>query len=350
MDIPNATSESATEKTPGAVAVNKPSVLHIHSVGVAADNLPLNSMILEVNPIEVTPQMNGEVTSEATKMTVTSKDSLGASDETQVITTVTYQATWIPFGSNRFTPPNIRRGEKVLIWKIGDADVYYWSEYEYNPDLRKLETVILLFSNTQVEGEKASSKNSVYLEVSTHNKAMHFRWPNSDGEPHAWDIQLNAKESILIVTDDIENQFSIESQEKRVQLINADKTRLTLDKRNGHFFAPEDMFFESGRNMEFKVGGAMSHNVVSTWTWQTGGNVTGTMPEASYTSANTSFSGNASIGKMTTTGGFLSKNTESEGFKVSGSGRFDGGFKVVGDVDVQGSIHATSSVTGSNIS
>ena len=297
----------------------------------------------------MTPQMSGEVSNAANKMTVSSKDSLGASDETQVVTTVTYQATWIPFGSNRFTPPNIRRGEKVLIWKIGDADVYYWSEYEYNADLRKLETIILLFSNTKDEKAKGSAANSVYLEISTHAKTAHFRWPNSDGEPHAWDFQLNAKESVFIATDDIQNQFSIESQEKRVQLINADSTRLTLDKRNGYFFAPEDMFFESGQNMSFKVGAAMSHNVVGAWDWKTGGNVTGNMPGASYTSPDTSYSGNVSIAKMTSTGGFISKNTESAGFVVTGSGRFEGGFKVTESIDVDGSIRATGSVTGSNI-
>ncbi len=328
---------------------NMPSVLHIFSIGVAAVNLPLSSKILEVTPLEKTSMLNGELTDNATQNVVGIKDSVGASDEAKTTTTATLQATWIPFGSNRFTPPNIRRGEKVLIWKKGNADEYFWSEYEYNADLRKLETIVFLLSNTQDENAKADSTNSLYFEFSTHSKMVHMRYNNSDGEPHAWDFQLNAKDSVFIVTDDINNKISIDSKEKNIQIVNADDTTLILDKKNARLFAPENMEFESGLAMAFKVGTQMTHQVGDTWSWVAGGAVTGTMPSASYTSKDTSFSGNVTVGKMLSTGGFFSANTEVGGFKVNGQGTFNGGFTVNGSVTVTDNISAGGTVTGSNI-
>lgn len=315
---------------------NMPSILHIFSIGIAAENLPLNSKALNVTPLEKTSMTNGELTANATQQTVKVTDSVGASDEAKTTTSTVLETSWMPFGSNRFTPPNIRRGEKVLIWKQGDADIYYWSEYEYNADLRKLETVVYLFSNTRDENAKADSTNSVFLEVSTHNKLIHLRYNNSDGEPHAWDIQLNAKESIFIIKDDIDNLISIESQEKRIQIKNADDSSLTLDKKNGRLFIPENMDFEIGQNMSMKVGG--------NWDWSVVGNVTGSSAGAKYKIPDTSFSGNVNIAKMTNTGGFYSTNTESDGFKVNGRGVFIGGFRVEGDIHATGDITADGTI------
>ena len=325
------------------IQTNMPSMLHIYSIGVAAINLALASKVLEVTALEKTSMLNGELTDNAVQQVVGFKDSVGSSDEAKTTTTATLQATWIPFGSNRFTPPNIRRGEKVLIWKKGNADEYFWSEYEYNADLRKLETIIFLISNTQDENAKADSTNSVYVELSTHTKSVHLRYNNSDGEPHAWDFQLNAKESVFIATDDINNKISIDSQERSIQIINADDTTLILDKKNARLFAPEHMQFESGLSMAFKVGTEMTHSVGGTWGWETGGPVSGSMPSASYTSKDTSFSGNVSIAKMTSTGGFYSSNSEQGGFRVNGNGTFNGSFNVTGDIT------ATGRVNGSNV-
>lgn len=323
------------------------SIVHIHSVGIVAKNMELGSTTIEVNPTEDTPMMDGEITDNMGEASIRSKDSEGGFSDVKVASTATIPAKWMPFGSNRFTPPNVRRGEKVLIWRIGDSDTYYWSEYEYDPKLRKLETVIFLFSDTRKEDEEASPENSWFVEVSTHRKIIHVHTGTNDGEPFAFDIQLDAALGNFLLMNDQEDQFSLNSKEKCWTIINADGTYVLIDKQDIKFYAPQNISFECGGNLSYKVGGAMSHNVTGAWSWQSA-NVSGKAGGASYNIPETSYSGLVAVG------GFSSRNDSGHGFNVSGSGTFTGSLDLtdtlqVGSINASGNIVAAGTVSGSNI-
>lgn len=323
------------------------SIVHMHSIGIVAKNLELNSATIEVNPTEDTPMMDGEITDNMTESTIRAKDSEGGFSDASVASTLTIPATWMPFSSNRFTPPNVRRGEKVMIWRVGDSDKYYWSEYEYNAKLRKLETVIWLFSDTRNENEEATPENSWFIEVSTHRKIIHVHTGKSDGEPFVFDIQLDAKEGNFLLTNDQDDQFSLESKEKRWTIVNADGTHMKIDKKDIFYYAPGNISFECVGNLSYKVGGQMSHNVTGGWDWKCS-DVSGESGRANYKIPETSYSGLVAVG------GFASRNDSGHGFNVKGDGTFTGSLDLtdtlkVGSISASGNIAASGTVTGSNI-
>lgn len=323
------------------------SIIHMHSVGYATINLPLGSSTLEVNPIEDTTMIEGELTDNMTEASVRARDSEGGYSDVKVASTITYTATWMPFGSNRLTPPNIRRGEKVMIWRVGDSDKYYWSEYEYNPKLRKLETVIYLFSNTRNEDEDATPENSWFIEVSTHRKIFHLHTSKNDGEPFSFDIQIDAKEGNFLLCNDQGEQFYLESKERKWVIRNSDNSEMRLDKKDFVVDVPGNISFKAGGNLSYEIGGSMNHNVSGGWTWNTGP-VSGTTPGASYEIPTTSFSG------LVTMGGLTCLNSGGNGFNVNGSGTFNGSLELtqtlnVTNIQASGNINASGTVSGSNI-
>ncbi|BAW19041.1 hypothetical protein [Ralstonia phage RP31] len=204
----------------------------MYSYGIVAANKLLSSKEIQVTPMEQLPMTNGELTDNLTSTNNKGTDADGASFETTVHQSATLTARWLPFSSNRKTAPDVRRGEKVCIWKFADADKYYWSECEYEEKFRKLETVIFGFSGTQDENATPGEDNTYFLEISTHTKQVRFHTSQADGEPYGYDISINTKDGLLQFLDTIENVFHWDSGAKRMLLKNADGTFINLDGKD----------------------------------------------------------------------------------------------------------------------
>lgn len=324
------------------------SQLQIFSYGVAASNKELSSHDLEITPMEQASLVNGELTQAATEDTVSGKDADGASFEASTNTSATVTARWLPFSSNRKTPPDIRRGEKVAIWRFGDADKYYWSELEYEAKLRKLETVVYSYSNTQVEDEEATSETTYYFEISTHTKVIKVHTSQSDGEPFGYDIVLNTKDGNFTIMDTIENYFRLDSQEHQLILSNADKSYFEINKEDINLYAIRDFNIFAGRNMTMRIisnflsniGENSSTKIGGNRIQEVGGNISYSAPkniDFTTPSLNTSkvltTGSNALIG-----GGISTGNAAGE----SGQAVINGPIRIVGEVQLDSFLHSDS--------
>lgn len=124
----------------------------------------------------------------------------------------TVNAVWINNNSNRVTPPNVRSGEKVEIWKYEDSDKYYWKTMGSELDLRKLEHVKWVFVNTDASGEtQINDSNSYSFTMSTLNKMAKLHTSDSNGELTTHDIELDTKEGKLSYKDGKGNFFELTS-------------------------------------------------------------------------------------------------------------------------------------------
>lgn len=209
------------------------SYLRLWSVGRAAENLPLDTNILEILPIEVLPYVNGDVNAEQGVLSHSGKDAFGNEYSVKVKTANTIKAEWCPFGSNRLTAPNIRRAERVIILKYADTDKYYWVEQGRDGFLRRLETVIWAFSNTRDESTtKLTPANSWFFEVSTHKKTATLRTNKSDGEKFAYLVQVNAKDGNITLMDDADNFIQLDSANRRLHMHNSDDSEVIIDKKS----------------------------------------------------------------------------------------------------------------------
>lgn len=209
------------------------SQLHSYSIGLAAENKPLRSRILNVTPVEQLPSLDGEIAFNPTDSITVGEDSEGNRYEVKTVMDITLSCEWLPMGSNRVTPPDIRRGELVEVYQLGDSDQYFWRPLGLRDHLRRLETVIYAFNANPTEDEdnQIDINNCYFLEVSTHNRTITLGTSQANGEPFQYTLQLNAGAGLVTLVDDIGNLVELDSSERSILAQNADESFIQLDKR-----------------------------------------------------------------------------------------------------------------------
>lgn len=230
--------------------------IKFYSMGIVAENKALNTDIVEVSPVEELPFIDGEITDTTQELNAANTNKDGVSSNATAYVTNTVPAIWLPIaGGNRHTSPDVRRGAVVMLYQMADEKKYYWTTLTNDLKLRKLETVLFAFSATKQEDVPVNGDNYYYLEVSTHTKTVTFHTSKADGEPYSYDIQINAKEGKILITDDIDNYFLFDSKQKQIRMENTD----------GTFFEVigKDCNLNVVRNLTMKVGGDV--------TWDTSG-------------------------------------------------------------------------------
>lgn len=303
------------------------SKLYLFSYGTVANNKPLSSNEIQVMPVEKIPMADGEITDNLTVTTTKGEDADGAAYESTTNSAVAMTARWLPFSSNRKTPPDVRRGEKVCIWRYGDADKYYWSELEYEGKLRKLETVIWAFSGTKDENADDKADNTYFLEISTHTKQVRFHTSQADDEPYGYDFLLNTKEGIFQFTDSIQNMIYLHSDNRQLVLRNAE----------GTYF---NMF---GKDLQINVEGDMSTVVKGKYTLQVDGEYVTKAAKATYITPQLITSEVFQSGKDAIVGGNLAIAQGMTTGAESGSGgdiQLNGRIRATGDAVFDGSVTA----------
>lgn len=211
----------------------KVSKLQFYSLGIVAVNKGLATDIIEVVPIEDTPMINGQLSDNVDKYKAGLQNSSNDTFSLELDTTVSVKAKWLPINnSNRVSSPDVRRGETVVIYRFADTDQYWWNTLFNDQKIRRLETVIYGFVNTNKEGVDTTSENSYWFEVSTHRKIVHLHTSKNDGEPFGYDIQINAKDGVVTITDDVGNFFELNSKDTKITLENVSGTIMSLDKAN----------------------------------------------------------------------------------------------------------------------
>lgn len=222
--------------------MEQPSIskLRFYSLGLVAVNKNLKLDTIEVTPIEDFPMLDGEITDNREKYSANALDASGAATNVEVDTTATIKAKWLPISnSNRKTSPDVRRGETVVLYKFADSDAYWWNTLFDDNNLRRLETVIYAFSNNSKEGPVNDSDSTYFLEVSTHRKIIHIHTSKSDGEPFSYDVQINAKEGRIVITDDVGNFIVLNSADKRITVQNVSESTIDINDKNINITAPE---------------------------------------------------------------------------------------------------------------
>lgn len=205
------------------------------SIGTVAENKLRTSNEIEIWLEEFHPLVDGEVVGGYTEDSIDCTNVYGDRLSFSVKLSNTVTATWRGDGTNRYTAPDVRRGEQVRVFQFGDTDKYVW-EVVNGPGetTRKRETVITVFSNTTDENDNtATPENSWYQEVNTHEKLITTQTNKNDGEPFAYTQQINAKEgNVVVISDDIGNYIQLNSSEQHIILETASGAKIELIKED----------------------------------------------------------------------------------------------------------------------
>lgn len=222
------------------------SQLHFYSVGRVAENKRPSEKVVHVIPVEHLPSFDGDVKKENEQLELTGLDKDGNEYQMSLDLGTTVPCHWFNLHSNRDTAPDVRRNERVLIWRMGDSDKFYWSETNLDQNHRKLETVRNVYSATRDENDnEVTPDNHYFTEISTHKKKLTLHTTTADGEPFSYDIILDTKDGSLTVTDNDDNYLYLDSAEQLWHIHNKAGTEVKLDKQEIHGYAKGLIYMRS---------------------------------------------------------------------------------------------------------
>lgn len=212
---------------------NDISDFHFRSIGRLAAHKERGSSIISVVEVEKNPHLSNEITDHLS--TTTNKvEGNDANDafEVDLTTSPAINAEWLPLGStNRYTAPDMYRGEYVILLSMADSKVVYWIDLKTSRKLRRLETATWCFSNVREADEEVNETNSYNFTVSTHDKHITLITNKNDGEPFAYVLQLNTKTGFFTIQDDDGNYILMNSKDRQIRLENKDKSFVDVNKR-----------------------------------------------------------------------------------------------------------------------
>lgn len=205
----------------------------LYGIGRATHDLEYGSKVLKVADIEKLPAQHGKLNNKATTVTSNSTDSLGRTHAAKGKIGAGIPCTWINYFGNRLLAPDIRSGERVLIWRYGDSNDYFWTPTNLDEEFRTLEHLILGVSNRKAKGKgKLNRDNTYFFELDTYNKIINLQTSKSDGEKFIYNIRIDGKKHTVFVGDNVGNEYTIDSLNTKVQLKNKDGSLFALNKKD----------------------------------------------------------------------------------------------------------------------
>ena len=213
------------------------SYFKLYCIGIVALNKKLNSHTIEVFPMESAAMLDGELTDKWDEVEVTGKDADIKDYQSKAKFTKTIEATWVAMHqANRFTSPDVRRGDKVVVYRLGDSNVFYWDTMDDYKKLRRLETVVYGYSAVKVEDEELSPDNTYVQGVSTHEHMVTLIYTSkhpSNKEKYRYGIFIDTRpdQNHVVIKDDVGNRIVLQSEPNLIRLETKDnKAFIQLDE------------------------------------------------------------------------------------------------------------------------
>lgn len=213
---------------------------------VLEDKLPNNDTI-QVELTELTPFVDNNVETKSDMVKVGDSNT-GSYENVEISNAV--DAEYFSLITNRRYPPDVKKGEQVLIFRYADSKKYYWYPIGRDDRLRKLERYTISVSNNVTTPDGLSDGNCYTIDLDTlYNKHILLRTSKSAGEPFQYVIDIDAANSTIHICDDINNQILLDSKVPRILLSNSEGAFIDIAKRNVLITALDDIILKAGRQI-----------------------------------------------------------------------------------------------------
>lgn len=213
------------------------SLVNFYSMGIVAAPRKRNSERIEVWPVEQVFMNGGKVGDEQATVEISHASSNGQ-DTVQVKLGRAVPALWWKFNSNRITPPNVEKGDQVLIYRVGDTDVFFWVDLN-NMNVKKAEDVVYAWAADNNNQMADDLSNAWMLNVSPMDGHFTFRTSLANNEQVAYIFQFNPRDGFHLVKDDQGNGYYINSIEDDVGFYNGHKSKVNIIKEKCFIYASE---------------------------------------------------------------------------------------------------------------
>lgn len=238
------------------------SALTFFSVGYVTVNKARDSRKIQALPVESASGTDGEVTHNPVESILKGVDKEGNAYEVKGTATRDLECDWLPHEDNRATPPDVRRGELVGIYRLANTSQYFWRCMGFRNGLRALEHVVLAFgASPSVSGSGMDFSKCYTMTFSPWDGHITIQTTKANKEPYAYTFQINTKEGLIGMQDDVGNYFELNSKDTRLKLQNADKSFVQIQKQM--------IDLSAAQSIKFTVGGTVMELTPSAITTQT---------------------------------------------------------------------------------
>jgi len=231
-------------------------------VGIVAKDIEEYDNYLYVFPVEHlnTVKVDIKDSVDVEKVTVTKED--GELEDIVVDTEHTIRAKWLPLGEpNRLEPPMMCAGEMVDLYGFGDGSRFYWVPKYNEVHRRKRDKHSVYVSNKDEpeDPEELVMDSYYYNIIDAVNKFVKIHTSTNDGEAFGYDIEINTKNSTLVIGDRSGNEVIIESVDGK----------LTINTNKDVIINTENITENIRNNKKANVVGR-DDSVVGNWTVSNG--------------------------------------------------------------------------------
>lgn len=308
-------------------------------IGVVAENSKYGEErnIFAV-PLRLVPNVKGELGFTPYEITTSGIDAKGMSYLDKIKSQSAVTATWWSTESNRITPPQLRKGELVRLFKEEGDDRIFFSPSNQNLNLRHQETVITAVAAKPMDDHKdiieSNAGNTYSQTMDGVNGLCEIRMADANGEVSPWILQMDGKKGIFTLTDQKNNIITVDTTRTTISLTNADRSTVTLDKKVITVQAPDTVNILADNIVNIKAGKTLNIEAptinmkcdkktlkASNVNWSISSGFKVNCPQ-------TTFSGHVTMGSFSTSGG--------GGGSVGGSMQVGGGMSVGGAVKLNG--------------
>ena len=270
----------------------------LYSMGMAAGNVEFGQRELEVIPIEDLSQLDGEVNDMQDTLTSKGQDREGNEYQTKQTTSHSIKAMFLSEDANRPYPGMVRRGEKVLIYRVGDTDKFYWKPMGLEDNVRRSDVYIVAVPNSGKENENSrAADSSYYYEINTVDKLITIATNKNDGEGYAYTIQINAKEGAVSIQDDAGQFIQLVSKEQRCIMANASGSEIKIEKSKALISAKDEVEINTNN---LKVNAKSTTFTGSSWSVKASAEFTGSLKSNGVNVSNTHYHTSTKPGDPTT--------------------------------------------------
>jgi hypothetical protein len=214
--------------------LDNPSNIRYIGRGFVAANKERGTDMVEVWPAELMPELNDDLTPATQDLSFTGISCDKKPYRVQLKRGFTLECKW--YGDklgNRVTAPDVRRGERVNIYQVGDSELYYWESLGIDQHLRRLETIIETISDIPDNDDTVPDDTNTWtIEKNTHEGHITIRTTQSNGEKAAWTVQIDGADGKVVIEDQKGNHIFVDSVEDHIQLRNAQESFFELNKTN----------------------------------------------------------------------------------------------------------------------
>ena len=278
------------------------------SIGIVAEDRKLNDDVVKVYPIELLPIFDGELVPTETQLESTGEDLNGDLYSVNINVCNYIEAQWLSEDGNRLSPPDVVRGEQVILWHYADSHEYYWTSMGRDTNLRKLETVVYTFSDIPDNGgdEPKGRDNQYIAEVSTHGKHITLKTCKRDGEEFAYTLQINTGEGCYLIEDDVGNIIYLDSKNTEIRLENLDRTSVSLNQKDISIYAPHDIDIKADNDIIVAAGNDIRISAEGELSMDSNGNMSLSTDSSMSMSSSSSYTINSGSGLDVSSGAAMS--------------------------------------------